>query len=170
MTTTADLHELSEMRWLVAARNAIQTLMLDLHERFPPTEASDDLETRVKRHTLLGAAFSLWRAVFLVSTEDAARKVDETDAHARAFLEQVIKTNAITFNDDRNSRRWSGGYYLNNARDRILRVSPTADVPASISEAVLKVVWNRLYFALSKMVSELPVRKPEDSASPSRRE
>jgi len=139
--------------WLVEARNAVQSLMLGLYETFSATLELADKDAMRERHLQLGAAFSLWRAVFLIRPDDAGRKLEEIDSDARSFLERVIDTNMITFGDDLRWGVWSGGYYLNNARDRIAKLCPDGNVPQSIADKVLKNAWNDLYRVLSKSVS-----------------
>jgi hypothetical protein len=64
----------------------------------------------------LGIAFSLWRAVFITHAEQDWGANLETGAK---YIEKVIKTNAINFNDDDNMRLWAFGYYSGNAHFRI---------------------------------------------------
>ena len=47
--------------------------------------------------------------------------LDETSMadHADTFLETVIQDNAIAYTQERNSREWTFGYYLNNAAMRM---------------------------------------------------
>ena len=65
---------------------------------------------------LTGVAFSLWRAVFTVSKGAASDKkgIQATEV----FLLNLIETNAVGFSQEQNS--WSYGYYLNNARFRLI--------------------------------------------------
>lgn len=70
-------------------------------------------------HLLLGANFSLWRAAPLIKTD--ARSMDEVDKNAFDFLEKLIEDNAINYTQDKAMSSWSEGYYLNNARYRLLR-------------------------------------------------
>jgi hypothetical protein len=73
---------------------------------------------------LIGAAFSLWRAVFLAETF----RTDETIHQGQeAFLAKVISDNSITFGDDKINRAWAVGYYLDDAKLRIERASAYAD-------------------------------------------
>lgn len=106
-------------RWLVPKRSEIQHALLDLlvigtvlarKKRLSPNA----VEWRLFGW-LVGAGFSLWRAVFT-----AEKKLDEQINHkaARDFLQNVIRTNAVGFQQEQNS--WSYGYYLNNARFRLI--------------------------------------------------
>jgi hypothetical protein len=65
---------------------------------------------------LAGATFSLWRAIFLA---ESAADWDAILMNAEAYLEKVIRDNAITYSDDWNNRKWSFVYYLTNARYRL---------------------------------------------------
>jgi hypothetical protein len=64
---------------------------------------------------LTGAAFSLWRAVFTVGN---ASTEDEGLAATERFLSNLIATNTVNFTQEQNS--WSYGYYINNARFRLV--------------------------------------------------
>jgi hypothetical protein len=65
----------------------------------------------------MGASFSLWRAVFQA---DAPLDRVHNQVAATSFLDKLIRDNAITYTDERNS--WSYGYYIGNARFRIIRM------------------------------------------------
>lgn len=111
--------------WLVESRNAIQHYMLDLHARKPSSGARRD-----SKHwqSLVGVAFSLWRAVFLLVDIEHKRKHGEVDEHADAFLKQVIRTNAISFADDVRASKWSSGYYVQNAQLRLVMLAEEIDL------------------------------------------
>jgi len=72
---------------------------------------------------LIGAAFSLWRAVFLA---DKARDYGAVQAGQEDFLERLATSNTITFGDDQKNSAWSVSYYLENAKMRISRGSESA--------------------------------------------
>jgi len=99
------------LRWLVESRNKIQDLMLRLHEN--PNHPNG---RAWQRH--IGAAFSLWRAVFLCydANTDPKRRIEPD---AKAFLKKVIERNAIGFSEDIAARAWTAGYYINNALFRL---------------------------------------------------
>jgi hypothetical protein len=63
---------------------------------------------------MMGIAFSLWRAVFLMDPQKATHW-----DQAEYFLETLIRENAVSFQTDRKARGWAANYYLNNARRRI---------------------------------------------------
>src|SRR5262249_27226273 len=65
---------------------------------------------------LVGAGFSLWRAVFLALPKRNLVDVlnDETK-----LLKILIETNSIGFPQDLGTQQWMGGYYNNNAVFRL---------------------------------------------------
>ena len=63
-------------------------------------------------HSLLGVAFSLWRAAFLIKDGRSQKTMNDD---ARKFLGILLEDNAINYTQDRETRAWTAGYYLNNA-------------------------------------------------------
>lgn len=106
---------LEDYDWLVANRSRIQEVMLDLHKllrrRYVPALKSREPERSIAA-LMVGTAFSLWRAVFL---SDADRTWAHILKRAECFLARVVHDNTINYSQDRESRDWSVGYYLNNA-------------------------------------------------------
>ena len=140
------IENLTGLPWLVEARNQIQTLMLSLKGRWEKT--SD----RNARLFALGAAFSLWRAVFQIGEVDIERRLDSTDLDKAAcgFLDKVIRRNAITFSDE--LQEWSGGYYINNAIYRVTEVLEGR--PRSLEPSTtLRQAWNRAFRMLESIVT-----------------
>jgi hypothetical protein len=136
-----NFEQMQGREWLVAARNEIQTFMLRLYTESQRGKLSKDQKR--EWHLLLGAVFSLWRAVFLVLPEDMERKPKEQDQDAMKYLERLIDANAITFADEVSRSNWTSGYYLNNARYRlrVLAVNHRGiQLREHISGAVLKEV------------------------------
>jgi hypothetical protein len=84
MPPGANLEDRRDLDWLVEARNRIQSLMLRLLQRW------DELPSH-RRQAVLGATFSLWRAVFLL-VRDAEQALDLVDEAARKFLDRVVRT------------------------------------------------------------------------------
>jgi hypothetical protein len=114
------------LRWAVDQRAEIQRTLLALYEyvRNTPSTGSYANPREYLLDNLIGAAFSLWRAVFLAETyrtDESIRKSQET------FLAKVISDNSITFGDDKINRAWTVGYYLDDAKLRIERASAYAD-------------------------------------------
>lgn len=148
-----------DLIWLVASRNEIQSLLLELYNQRPEVDPRNGgfNEQRLKQWNLLvGVAFSLWRAVFLVvDADDEGRDPTKVGTNAQTFLLKVIKANSITFGDDVSTHGWSSGYYLNNARYRIkslLAEFGVEDVTRpGISNAPLRDVWTET-FRLARVV------------------
>ena len=97
--------------------------MLKLHEfghscDFTATEQRQSLWAI--QGTLIGIAFSLWRAVFLIK---AYRSFADEVEHGERLLQAVIDTNAIGFPQDWATATWTSGYYLNNATLRFFSLS-----------------------------------------------
>jgi hypothetical protein len=118
--------DVDHLRWAVDQRAEIQRTLLALYEyvrRTPSKTGYADPKVYLLDH-LIGAAFSLWRAVFLAETF----RTDETIHQGQeAFLAKVISDNSITFGDDKINRAWTVGYYLDDAKLRIERASAYAD-------------------------------------------
>lgn len=74
---------------------------------------------------LLGAAFSLWRAAFLIR---GSRTREELNAHALAFLDTLLWDNAITYQHDSRLYGWTSGYYVNNAAIRLTHAAKVLGV------------------------------------------
>ena len=109
------LPSLSGNRWLIERRWRIQCLCLELHEYL----AKNAIPVRADWpffSPLLAAAFSLWRAAFLA---DATRKWEDIYEDAQKFFGFLIEDNAINYPQDRTTRAYSAGYYLNNAKFRL---------------------------------------------------
>lgn len=105
-----------DMARLVKRRSEVQDLLFRLW-RFGNRHL-DDLKHPYSTvfHLLLGAAFSLWRAAFLV---EGRRTIAEMNEHALEFLRFLTWDNAINYPQDRATRAWTVGYYLNNAHLRL---------------------------------------------------
>ena len=105
--------------WLVKARASNQEALLRLYrlakgnsEKLQCDEMGRSLFT-----LLIGAGFSLWRAAFL---GDALREWTRIIGDATQLLERLIRDNAVAYPQDRETREWMAGYYLNNAQWRLL--------------------------------------------------
>jgi hypothetical protein len=142
------LSKLNDLDWLVEARNKIQALMLDIYKIELPIEGQ-----KGQLHLLIGAAFSLWRAVFLVDTSNRKRESNELHKDAKDFLRKVIETNSILFGDDIKFRNWSSGYYVNNARYRLGEVFDERVEVGSTD--VLKHSWENTFATLQKAVGKI---------------
>jgi hypothetical protein len=108
-----------DLNWLVPRRSEISALALRLYrltDNFTP-RASNDPQSAVLQ-LLIGIAFALWRAVFLVAYVRRSRRA--LHKAAKEFLMLVIRDNAIAFPQDRGAAPWTGGYYLNDAIHRLI--------------------------------------------------
>jgi hypothetical protein len=126
LMTAAKKPDVEHLRWAVEQRAEIQRTLLALYEYVRKTPSkSGYAEPKVYLlDNLIGAAFSLWRAVFLAETF----RTDETIHQSQeAFLAKVISDNSITFGDDKINRAWTVGYYLDDAKLRIERACTYAD-------------------------------------------
>lgn len=113
----AEKPDAGHMWWAIDQRAKIQHTLLALYiyvREAPPDHVSSAKELVLD--SLIAAAFSLWRAVFLAdhpSSDVSRRRAMEE------FLATVISTNAITFADDRRNNAWSVRYYMSTASNRI---------------------------------------------------
>jgi hypothetical protein len=110
------------LEWLVRCRSQNQHTSLVLYKLL--TENAERIRADNKLANagiaLVAVSFNLWRAVFLADeVEDGGDDLD----HAIAFLKTLISDNAIAYAQDKNSRAWTFGSYLNNARYRLEGVS-----------------------------------------------
>jgi len=157
MPKQPDLNSLDGLEWLVAARNEIQVLMLKLYRRW----AKLDLE---KREYAAGAAFSLWRAAFLLAEKELKAdfrdengdsvKKGRVQAAAKSFLYQVVRTNAINFPDDLRNAPWTAGYYINNAVYRVNEMQGQPGSHTGSSVRTLRQGWNSAFAYLNVFVSD----------------
>jgi hypothetical protein len=99
------------LTWLVDRRSKIQSFLLQLYTFDEKRSANAALF-----QLLVGTAFSLWRAVFLVYPD---RQEPKAEKHAQDFLKLLIRDNAINYPQDRAAHAWTVGYYLNNAYFRL---------------------------------------------------
>ena len=104
--------------WLVEGRSRNQQATLQLYKII---QAKRDILGEVLMHqetsqSLVGVAFSRWRAVFL---SDLTGEVADQLADASKFLESLIAHNTVLYQTDFNSREWSFTYYLDNALHRL---------------------------------------------------
>jgi hypothetical protein len=114
----------SRLTWLVEHRAQIQRLIHDLYLVLNDKDLRNRLETNPSDCSIfglfVGAAFSLWRAVFLI---DATREQWPTILDgAKEFLESLVHDNTITYDREQRWKNWTIGFYLNNARYRLYRM------------------------------------------------
>lgn len=104
--------ETEHLAWLVPRRSDVQGLLLRIYDAAKKHEPNTDDNRTIVLQFLLGTAFSLWRAVFLLD-----RPRDRASMHkdALAFLEFLIEDNIVLYAQDKKTGAWSGGHYLQNA-------------------------------------------------------
>ncbi len=112
---TVDLDFLESLtRW----RNDAQTIQFDLLKLV--TEKEREIRQNDNRKAifqlLVGASFSLWRAVFLT---DSPLELDTALNDVRGFLEKVVSDNAIGYSDEKKFRRWTAGFYISHIQYRL---------------------------------------------------
>jgi hypothetical protein len=127
--------------WLVPARSKIQDSMLELANIFKDRHASscDRTPEWIAFAWLLGAAFSLWRAVF--QAEEGLDQPTNRDA-AAYILWTVIRDNSVLYKDEKNS--WSFGYYLGNAQFRICAIYDQVPRRAELSTGEMSAMIERI--------------------------
>jgi hypothetical protein len=156
------LNTLWGLRWLVAARNEIHSLMLALYERW------DGLEDDRTREFSAAIAFSLWRAAFLIHEkevqQDSAPRDRDADRvkNAAAFLRAVIEKNVIGFADDDKHRAWTAGYYVNNAVYRTCELWGRPIESADLERMPLRSWWNWTFRHLRVVVDTGSAAPPRD--------
>ena len=111
--------ESDNFEWLIKARSLNQEALLRLY-RFAKDKSEElrcDAIGRSVFALLTGAGFSLWRGAFL---SDATRRWSMITADGTKLLERLVRDNAVAYPQDRETREWMAGYYLNNAQWRLL--------------------------------------------------
>jgi len=118
---TAMQHEPSSlderMAYTLRFRYDIQSVLFELYKFI--RDKSPNLEETPHQQAfelIVGAAFSLWRAIFLI---EADRSWPSMSSRLEGFLHKVVTDNAITFQDDKANSAWTVGYYLGSANMRL---------------------------------------------------
>jgi hypothetical protein len=170
--------DIEHLRWAIDQRAEIQRTMLALYEYVRANRTSlgyANPKEYILDH-LVGAAFSLWRAVFLAETFRSDETIRESQ---EGFLAKVISDNSITFGDDKINRAWTVGYYLDDAKLRVERASAYADhhlksdsrrfvtrhlrLRGTLGVPLTEWEWESAHFALRHM---LGILDPETTAKP----
>ncbi len=108
-----------DLATLVNRRNAIATFLLSLYESRASGGKCLGADRMHSFHLLVGVAFSLWRAAFLLRPDRQLRSVSTAADH---FLHTLCRDNSINYAQDRDNCHWTVGYYLNNAYLRLVIV------------------------------------------------
>lgn len=117
--------DIEHFKWAIDRRGKVQQTILALYEfleSYQPEATKWQEEAFID--DLIAAAFSLWRAVFLLEKPRLGQSV--RDAQLR-FLHSILASNTITFNDDRTNSAWSATFYLQNAKHRLNNATRYAD-------------------------------------------
>jgi hypothetical protein len=87
----------------------------------------------------------------MVDLRDEREPGGPPDTAAYGFLENVVRTNAVTFGNDRTTRDWSAGYYVNNPWFRVaeLRSGAATSVPPGVT---IRTAWEQAYIWLEEIV------------------
>jgi len=113
---------IQQFEWAIPRRARSLELLLGLYKYADQHgDLVNDAESRRLFGLLVGASFSLWRAVFFAQLERDWVGNDGILSGAKDLLEKVLENNAILFGDEKRIEGWSVGYYLNNAYFRIER-------------------------------------------------
>jgi hypothetical protein len=101
---------------MINGRSDIQLLLFALYKfiRSKPAILNDTQYQRAFQ-LLVGSAFSLWRAIFLIETDRTWLELSES---MEKFLYRVVTDNTITYLDDKKSNAWTVGYYIGSAQMR----------------------------------------------------
>jgi len=175
----SDRDELEQLTWAIEQRAEIQRTLLALYDilsRYPPQHYF------VEHHALdnlVGAAFSLWRAVFL---SDTFRGYSEVHQSLQQFVRKVITDNAINFTDDVRHRHWTVGYYLDNAESRLQLTSNYLDserqlqtwgelepyvlIKGTARLQFIQYEWECLHYALRYLIKKLHLKMQLDVKLP----
>lgn len=147
-----------DLEWLVDRRNDVQSLLLHLRVKW--RTLPDD-----HRQASLGAAFALWRAVFLVDIEkeDGSEPAAERDEAAQEFLDHLIETNMISFTQDRTHNAWTAGYYSGDALFRVNELrAVTGKELVTPGVGSLRKQWWRLFKKLADFLEyQVRTRPPK---------
>jgi hypothetical protein len=164
-----------ERQWSIKSRTRLQLLMLRIHLFLQ--DNPEVRKSKLKRSIvalMVGAAFGLWRAAFLIPGAD--RGWQNVLKHAEAFLVEVVDTQTISYAFDQRMRDWTSGYYVNDARFRIadardklarilgkkyvarlkaFRDFKVVERTGGVDETDLVAMWNTLFVALEAAFVEL---------------
>jgi hypothetical protein len=110
---------IEDLEWAVNSRHKNQQCALGLYkllEEYEDKRGWSEDNSFIAR-SLVGIAFSLWRAAFLGDKKVGTNK--ESRKKAKAYLGKVIQDNAISFPQDRDHKEWTYDYYIENAYLRL---------------------------------------------------
>lgn len=125
--TKLDTPSKKALDWMISARSRINPSLRELfeiHQTYKSTIDQHDILHQISG-TLTGVAFCLWRSSFLIYrvTKKERRKIDIIGSQERLLM-YLVRDNAVGFTQDRATRDWQSGYYINSAIERINRLIP----------------------------------------------
>jgi|SRR5579862_7943465 len=130
-----ELKDLRDQEWFVEAQSRLRSLMFRLRECWEKI-------TPNHRQLATGAIYGLWRAASRIFDDETGRLVEHSEKDALFLLDDLTKATA-RFYDDTRWRKWSGGYYINNA---VYRISELLHGPGHArsydSAKSLREAWN----------------------------
>jgi hypothetical protein len=111
------------LKWVIDKRADVQRVMHHLYKVLDDPilmrVMDEDALSRKIVQLLVGASFSLWRAIFLA---EGPRTWLEATSDAKPFLRRVLADNIIGYPDEKNAAKWTVGLYLTNAELRLYLV------------------------------------------------
>ncbi len=137
-----------DFKWLVESRSKIQKESLALYNFLCANRTALDQNKPAAEifGFLLGTTFSLWRAAFLANENRPKRRILDD---AQKFLKYLVRDNTISYTQDKDAKNWTVGYYLNDARYRLLDIKHR--LPKLVGDALQGL--NPLFEKLEKMYS-----------------
>jgi hypothetical protein len=130
---------LNRQAWLVSARTDVQYLLVNVKSCVDHIDSSSSIvksDVDLVRNAA-DCAFSLWRAVFLISEDfDNSRVIEQL----QGFLKATIDDNSVQYMTDKHARFYTAGYYLRNAYLRLENCEQnlTHKIPPKDQSAALK--------------------------------
>jgi hypothetical protein len=160
------------IQWQIRAREQIQQLMLRLWVLLKENQQFANRQDFYQIVRMAQTAYSLWRAAFLTNVRNNENEILD---RSRDFLERILTTNAIGFQDELGRNDFAVVYYNNNAKYRLerecihdktgelenepefielLKISKDDDTERRLQDTI----WNICYNALNKCLSRFEER------------
>jgi hypothetical protein len=154
--------DVDHLEWAIDRRTEIQHTLLALYKI---ATSGNPMHHPILLDHLIAAAFSLWRAVFLAETDRDWKSRTKGQAD---FLAKVVSDNSITYADDKSTRAWTVGYYLENAKLRLIAAYPLSSAnrdgrdirdylwaQGTYTETT-RLEWEAVHIELRKILNALP--------------
>jgi hypothetical protein len=154
--------DVDHLKWAIDRRAEILHTLLALYKI---ATAKNPMHHPILLDHLIAGAFSLWRAVFLAETNRdwASRTKGQAD-----FLKKVVGDNSISYADDKSTRAWTVGHYLENAKVRLIAAYPLSSANRDgrkIRDSLwaqgtfthtTRLEWEAVHIELRKLLNALP--------------